>query len=47
MIYLRFLLVDWKRNVCLILKFLWDVEMIFFIFVMWFEKFYILFIVEY
>lgn len=39
MIYLRFLPVDWKRNVCLISKFSWDVEMIFFIPVMWFEKF--------
>lgn len=39
MIYLRFLPVDWKHNVCLISKFSWDVEMIFFIPVMWFEKF--------
>lgn len=38
MIYLRFLPVDWKRNVCLISKFSWDVEMIFFIPVMWFQK---------
>lgn len=38
MIYLRFLPVDWKLTVCLISKFSWDVEMIFFIPVMWFQK---------